>query len=121
MVNFHHENTKTGSNLMEYSVFSLLHKRLPFDWTNPIGYLIAVTIEYIILGYEYLINACNIGLGIGAYWIAISTTKEIQRILRSIKYKIHAKNNQSNDELKNLFSEFIEVHAVTKQLSTTSI
>lgn len=79
--------------------------------------MVAVTIEYIILGYEYSIDASSVGLGIGAYLTAISMIKEIQRILHKINNKFQSGKDQSSVELKILFSEFIELHAVTKQLS----
>lgn len=85
--------------------FSL--KRFPFETNNPLGYLIVVILEYIICGYEFFIVACTLALGIGAFWLAISVTKEIQRILCLIDEKIHANENQSTD-LNILFSGFVE-------------
>lgn len=91
--------------------------RIPFDWNNPIGYLIVIVIEYVILVYEYIIVACTLALGSGAFWYAISATKEIQCILDSIEDRIEAKKSQPNDEFKALFSEYIYAHGIVKQLS----
>lgn len=98
----------------------LARKRIPFDWANPVGYLTAVIIEYIIGGYQYLLNSCTLGLGIGAFWFAVTATKEIRCILRSINVKAKAKNCQSS-ELMVLFAEFIDVHGIVKQLSTCNL
>lgn len=95
----------------------MLHKRFPFEWTNPIGYLVAVIIEYVIVGYEFSVDASVLALGIGAYWIGLAAIKEIQSILHTIKKRVQAKKHQSNRELKMLFTEFIELHGVAKQLS----
>lgn len=95
--------------------------RFPFDWNNPIGYFFAFTVEYVILGYEFFMDACILSLIIGAYCFAISATKEIKRILHLINEKARAnrknKKKQQN-EMKILLTEFIDIHATTKQLST---
>lgn len=78
--------------------------------------MIAVTFEYIELGFELFILACTLAVGIGAFCFAILITGEIQRILRLINDKAQAKKNQSN-ELMVLFSEFIDAHDIVKQLS----
>lgn len=91
-------------------------ERLPFDPNNPIGYLAAIILEYTILDYELYWIACTCALGVGAFLLAISLLKEIQCILHSINNSAKVKKHQSN-ELKVLFSEFIQVHAATKQLS----
>lgn len=85
--------------------------RFPFDPKSPIGYLLTGFIEYVILSYEYYMNASTLGLAIGAFWFAISATKETQRILHSIKEKV------LENELKILFPEFIQFHGMVKQLS----
>lgn len=97
-------------------------ERFPFDWRNPIGYLIVVTFEYIIYFYVCLIIACILGLEIGAYLFGISATKDIQRILHIIKINYEAQKYgiQASDLMK-LFAEFINVHGSVKQLSTVSI
>lgn len=93
-------------------------KRFPFNPNNPAGYSIAVTIQYIILFYEYFIDTCTVSLGIGAFYFAISATDDIQYILHSINDKAEASESQSS-ELKILLAEFIDAHVATKQLSTS--
>lgn len=91
-------------------------KRFPFDSNNPIGYLMAVILEYIIFGYEYFVVAVLASFGIGSYYIAISIIKEHQRILNRINDEAHANGNQLK-ELKKLIAEFIHAHGFVKELS----
>lgn len=76
----------------------------------------AVIIEYIILGYQWFLNSCTLGLGIGAFWFAVTATKDIRRILRSISVETKINGKRSN-KLKVFFAEFIDAHGVVKQLS----
>lgn len=82
--------------------FFYFKKRFPFDPNNPFGYLIAVIIEYIILSYEFLMNACFLGLLTGTFWVVISVTKDIQCILHSINGKAKAKAKAKNAATKQL-------------------
>lgn len=79
----------------------------------------ASLLEYAINAYEFRVDASVLALGIGAFWFAISATKEIKIILRSINAKAQTNGNQSNG-LKILFAEFIYAHAALKQLSIFS-
>lgn len=97
-------------------LFALLRKRFPFDSNDLVGYATAIIIEYVLFGYECVIVACTLSLGIGACDFAISITKEIQRILRAINNEAHADDNRLN-EMKILFSEYIYAHAAIKKLS----
>lgn len=95
-------------------------KRLPFVWNTPIGYLIAVFITYIIVGYAYFIVACTITLGIGAYCFVISATTEVQHILHSIHRKAHLNGSQSS-KLNVLLPKYIHAHRIVIQLSINLI
>lgn len=95
--------------------FCLLLKRFPFDSSNPIGYLIAFAIEYIMLACQYFAVACTLGLGIGAFSFATATIKEIQRIAPTFNDEAKANVNLSN-KLKAFMSEFIDGHGTVKKL-----
>lgn len=92
-------------------------KRFPFDTNNLIAYLVAFIVEYILIGYEYLLASCILALGIGVYGFVISLTKDIQRILYLINGKIQENQADQLNELKILFSEFSDFHGAAKQLS----
>lgn len=95
----------------------MLRKRFPFDSNNPIGYAIAIILEYIAYWYSFSVIACGLALGIGAYWLAISATKELQRVLHVINDQAQVNERQSNELNTLLFAEFIDAHGTVKQLS----
>lgn len=76
----------------------------------------ASLLEYAINAYEFRVDASVLALGIGAFWFAISATKEIRHILHSIGDIAKVRKNRST-ELKSLFIEFIDAHWIVKQLS----
>lgn len=87
---------------------------------NPHGYLIACIVEYFILSFDYFVIACLVSLSCGAFWFAISATKEFQRIAPMINAKGKAKRNaQQSHELKMLLAELTDAHGIVKQLSTS--
>lgn len=77
----------------------------------------AFVVEYIIFSYAYFVIACTLSLRIGAYWLSMSVTKEIRRILRSINRMAQIEKRQSKG-LKLSLSEFIYSHATMIQLSS---
>lgn len=99
-----------------YRFLSLAFQRFSIDPKNPIGYLITVILQYIIWGYEHFIIACTLSLGIGAFWLTVSITRELQNILHTINNEAQA-NQKPTNELKILFSEYISAHAAIKRLS----
>lgn len=78
--------------------------------------MVAVAVEYIILGFEFSVIACTLALGIGAYCFGISAIKEIERLFNLINDEACGNENQPK-ELKASFSECIEAHVIVKQLS----
>ena len=88
--------------------------RFPFNSKNHIGYFIACSLQYIIIGYELYVIACIFSLAIGGYMIGISGTKEIKNVLHSI----NGITKTSGDK-KYLFQQiclFIFAHSIVKQL-----
>lgn len=105
------------SKEIAFSIFSFaFEKRFPFSTNNLIGNSIAALLQFIIIEYQYIILACTLSLGMGAFCCAISVTNEIRRILHIFHAKTQANEIQSN-ELELLLSEFINAHTVVKQLS----
>lgn len=100
-----------------YPIFSIITIwRLPFNWKSPIGYLMAVIIQFGIVAYEFFVIACTLSLAISAFWFATSATKEIERIVHSIDDE-NVKHKRSDEILFKEFSAFIHIHSVVKQLS----
>lgn len=102
--------------ILEWQHF-LGFKRFPFDPYNPIGYLVAIFLEYIMLGFNLFIVSCTLALGIGAFWFAISLTKETQCMLHAIDAEAKSRKARSKD-LKTLFSKYINNHGIMKQFSS---
>lgn len=73
-------------------------------------------VEYIMFAYNFFVIQFVAAFGIGTFFLAISTTKELQRILLSVNNKAKENGSQSR-ELCKLLSEFIQPHAAIKQLS----
>lgn len=101
-------------NQFEY-IFDYTIQRLPFDWQNPFGYLIANIIYYILILYELMIGACVISFGFGSYLVGIAMSKSIKSSLYSIDQSIRVKSEKNL--LFDQLTEFIQLHSITKQLS----
>lgn len=88
-------------------------KRLPFDWRNPLTYLVAIGIQYAMTSYAVKIGACVIALGISSFLYVIASSKCFKENLSSIDTIDKIDQNTIWDQ----FIEFIEFHSHMKQLS----
>lgn len=79
--------------------------RLPYDWKNPIGYLVAV-------------SALLLWALFGVFMFATALVKDLNGVLHSINSMINDK--ESRNEMYKELSEFIRIHANAKQLSWES-
>lgn len=86
-----------------------------FQWNNPIGYAVAVSLECISITYVFYIIMTMTSIGVAFYLHEISLTKEIKCILRSIDKNSESKKNRRILYVQSV--EFCELHADTKQLS----
>lgn len=93
--------------------------RFPFDAYNPIGYFVAIVLEYIMFGYSYFASASFLGLAFGLFWISVPMTKEIRCILHKMNDTVQ-ENKNHGIELKILSAEYIDTHGMVKQLSINS-
>ena len=93
-------------------------QRTPFDSKNPIGFIIAITFQYITIAYGLHVIACVLSLGIGAFMFAMASTEEI-------KFALNTFNKVVNDQITpdnrlfilQQFAVFIHAHSIVKQLS----
>lgn len=96
--------------------FSLVLLRFPFDCKNPVGYLIAIYMQYNMIWYMFYVIASLVSLGIGAFIYSVMGTDEIKRYLNSVnEYAMRKKNHLKS--LKQL-AEYVDYHSEMKQLST---
>lgn len=89
------------------------HDRLPFDWKNPFGFIIAIVLESIGIWFGVSFTACLVTFGIGSYLFEITFTKIIKRSLRNINHS--AKKKKSKIELMKQLSDYIEHQTAEKR------
>ena len=89
--------------------------RFPFDWKNPIGYLIACTLQFILLIYLFHAAAFCVSIEIASYLLLISLTKDIKNTVYDMN------SSQSDTKLRSTFlkqiCEFVQFHANAKRLT----
>lgn len=90
--------------------------RFPFDSKRPVGYMIAVILEYITFLYLLNIAAFCGSLETGCFMFMISFTNDIQRNLQSMNENTKSKRKQRTQTPRQLI-DFVEFHSATKQLS----
>lgn len=93
----------------------LLHERLPFKWRNPVGFLIAIVMEYAILLYALIVTASILSMAIASFLYAVALSRDIKGSLFAFNLNAQAKVDQPI--LLDQLTEFIEVHSSAKQLS----
>lgn len=92
--------------------------RLPYDWKNPIGYLVAVSALLLWALFPFQYMGCIITLAFGVFMFATALVKDLNGVLHSINSMINDK--ESRNEMYKELSEFIRIHANAKQLSWES-
>lgn len=89
----------------------------PFDWKNPAGYCVAVILEYLMtICISYFVGSLAI-LGISTYILMLAMIKDIKYRLYSINENAKADKNKNPTATVEQFSDFIQMHSMTKQLS----
>lgn len=109
------KNSNVHLKISKFKCYIFSIWRLPFDWRNPFGYFIAISIDLLFFWYEMMISTYILALGIGSYFFGIAMSKSIKRSLFSISQSADTKI-----ELKVIseqFAEFIEFHSRAEQLS----
>lgn len=95
--------------------------RIPFDWQNPLGYLIAVAFQYTgaVCCSIFIFSASFLGIGCYLFLKAI-ITKVITNDLKLINENAAASNTKRFLTL-NLFADFIQTYSTLKKLSVLKI
>lgn len=89
--------------------------RVPFNWKNPNGYLMAVLFEYVLTIYMFVFLECVLSLGITAFLFEVAVIEYLKNNLNSIKNK-SSKSHEGQLKTIEKFSNFIEIHSMMKQL-----
>lgn len=94
-----------------------LFQRLPFDWKNPLGYLIAACLQYVMTKCFFIYVASLSSFGIGFYLFSMAMSEDMKLNLNSIKRDSKTRRHQS-EAIKQL-AKFVQIHTLSKQLSNT--
>lgn len=89
--------------------------RFPFDWKNPVGFLVAVIIQYILDLVGFAVVLGSLSFGVSVYLFTLSVNKDIRGILKTINRK--AKSTQNQQNIIHRTRVYIQLHSDLKQLS----
>lgn len=108
-----------GRNSVKFSLPHILTSnsplRFPFDWKNPLGYLVAVILQYVAISYclVFVFDVAFFGIGYCLCFTSI-ITKIVKKDLKIIN------ENAASDTNRwltiNLIIEFIQSHSSLKRL-----
>lgn len=95
-----------------------LNCRLPFDWQNPFGYIMAVIIQCVLCFGICREAICPMTFGIATFFMLIAITEDVKGDVFSINMAAHNKSTTENRiRISQQLSEFIQFHWSAKQLS----
>lgn len=89
--------------------------RFLFGWKSPLGYITTVSLQYMIVVYEFTFLASMIIFAGGVALFLIAVTKDIHAILKSINDG--AKNDKNRLHIARQLIRFVKLHCDSKQLS----
>lgn len=78
----------------------------PFDWKTPVGYSIAVTVQFVVARLTMRFIGCFLSIGVASFAFSLSVCKDLKYILNSID--IDMKAEPLKCQIKQQFIEFIE-------------
>lgn len=87
----------------------------PFDWKTPVGYSIAVMVQFVVARLTMRFIGCFLSIGVASFAFSLSVCKDLKYILNSID--IDMKAEPLKCQIKQQFIEFIDLHTCMKQLS----
>lgn len=90
-------------------------ERFPFDTDNPTGYLIAFSIQYILVLNTILNVMCTLTFTVSFFGILNALVKDIKGDLQSIDASAKIKTKRLL--IVKQFNELIDLHSNAKQLS----
>lgn len=94
-------------------IFFCVVYRFPFDVKNPLGYTIAVALEYIFIVNLMLPVLCLVSFALETCLVLISLTKDVKCDVNRLNENV--KDNQL--EILKQFSQLIEIHSDANELS----
>lgn len=104
-----------NENWIFFRFFHTIFERFPFSWKDPIGYLIAFTLQSVSILDLFFFVSCCVSLGIGIYMVVTSLTEDIKIILNSINENAKFKRNRL--KLSKEIYNALEFHATAMRLN----
>lgn len=90
-------------------------QRFPFDWKNPLGYLVAVYLQHAMIKYMFILISLLTSLGSGAFMFCLTALDDITDCLKSVNGYAKTKGKQSKAIER--IAQYIQLHSDIKQLS----
>lgn len=94
----------------------IANRRLPFDWKNPIGYIFAAIIAYLMAVNLLKFAATTLSAGITAVLFTKAILNDLKNYLTEINQNGIVEKYQA--QATKQFCEFIQIDTLSKQLST---
>lgn len=95
-----------------------INQRFPFDTKNPFGFLVAISMRYI-LDLSIMITVKCLAIFVLIYSMLFPSLKDIKKCLKTINKNAGRKNTSS--KIINQLNFFVEFHSKLIQLSPSSL
>lgn len=92
---------------------------VPFDWKNPLGYLVVFVIQSIIVWHNFCFTSAMVSFAIGIFLFVTALLKDVIRCLHQFNSKVKLKKNRSDADQK--LPKIIEYLSTIKQLSKGNV
>lgn len=93
----------------------MVSQRFPFDWKNPIGYYIAVSLQYFGAKMALSYVGCFLSFGVASFAFSIAVCRDLKYELNLIDGNV--KIGKRRCQIFSKFMKFIDLHTNMKQLS----
>lgn len=103
---------------IHYGVFFIHLSRFPFDWENPIGYLIAITLQLELISWNLRFMANLVSFGVACLLFTFQAAKDMKYDLHKINKNV--KTKQTRSQTVEQLTEFIQF-VTSRELSINSI
>lgn len=97
-------------------LFVYMNFRLPFDWKNPSGFLIASILIFMLMLNTFMFMACELSTGIGTYVLVTSLTKDLKNNFSSFSQIVKSKSNAV--KLMKQLIDLIQYHSTGKRFGS---
>lgn len=98
-----------------------LAERLPFDWTHPIGFSIAILFQYVSTALTFVVIGSATAIGIGSFVFALAIIKDIEGILHSIDEDAKSTERGRGQSALEQLGVYIQIHSKLKEFSKRKI